>query len=163
MMPRFARKPRAAGPPPTFLCRNRQEVTRALAEIREHLGISQLELDEVAGFCSGYTGKMERLFAPGTPGARSSGRSAFPFHFDNWLGALKVGVVLVPLEADQQTAGARRPAVAPPAMTVKRAQKMRALHAAGRSRNTLWRIFQCTPRMVDDILAGRAFMPQRAD
>lgn len=32
----------------------------------------------------------------------------------------------------------------------------------GRSRNSLWRMFQTTPQMVDDILAGRAYVPARA-
>jgi hypothetical protein len=47
-------------------------------------------------------------------------------------------------------------------MTVKRAEKIRALHAAGRSPNSLWRMFQTTPAVVDDILAGRAYVPGRA-
>lgn len=154
------RKPKD-GPPPTFLCRNRAEVTRALAAVREHLGISQLELDEVAGFATGYTGKLERPDAPSVPGKQKTGRSVFHPMFDCWLGALGVGVMVVPLDTDADLAAARLPHVAPPRMTVKRAEKIRALHAAGRSPNTLWRMFRCTPQMVDDILAGRAYVSGR--
>jgi hypothetical protein len=133
-------------------------VTRALAEIREHMGITQLDLDEIAGFCTGYTGKLERPESPGRDGQRGSGRSAMHPTFDYWLGALKVGVIVMPLDAEPDMAAARSPLVAPARMTVKRAEKMRTLHRAGRSPHTLWRMFQCSPQMAADILAGRAYV-----
>ena len=78
------------------LCRSRLELTRALAEIRRAQGIPQIELDELAGFCSGYTGKLEQPFSPGKDGKRPSGRSAFPAMFDLWIGALGVALIVVP-------------------------------------------------------------------
>jgi hypothetical protein len=158
-MPRFARKPRNVGPPPTFLCRNRAEVARALAQIREHLGISQLDLDHIAGFASGYTGKLECRDVPNGHSRHGSGRNAMQPTLDYWLGALKVGLIVVPLAGEHDIAQARLPNDAAPRMTVKRAEKIRALHREGRSRNTLWRMFQTTPQQIDDILAGRSHMP----
>lgn len=159
-MPRFSRLQKRSEPVPVFLCRNRAEVTAALARIREHLGISQLELDEIAGFSTGYTGKMEQHGAPAQPGKRKSGRSAINPMFDIWLGSLKVGLVIVPLDGDPDVSRAVPSRDDPPAMTLKRAQRMRALHngGKGRSKNTLYRMFRCTPKMVGDILEGRVFV-----
>ena len=81
---------------PAFLCRNRADVTRALAIIRRHMGISQLELDELAGFSSGYTGKLECAGDSGADGGRPSGRWAINGTFDRWLDALGIDLVIVP-------------------------------------------------------------------
>lgn len=159
MTRRVLRKPPKDGPPPTFLCHNRVEVTRALAAIREHMGLSQLDVDDIAGFCPGYTGKLERHSAPAGPGKRASGRSAINPMFDLLVGALKVAVIVGPSGSDLAMAVPTRPHVAPPVMTLKRAEKIRALHAAGRSANSLWRMFGTSPRMVAEILAGRAYRP----
>lgn len=157
-MPRFAKPKGKAGPPPTFLCRNRVEITRALAAIRDHMGISQLELDNIAGFADGYTGKLECLGAPAAPRKRTAGRSALHGSFDTWLSSLGLGLVVVALDRDQMAIVPRRPGIAPPPMTYKRAQKMRRLHTeSGASVNTLYRLFQCSPVLARNILDGKAF------
>jgi hypothetical protein len=165
MSRRFKEKVRKPGPVPTFLCRNRKELTLALAAVRDHLGISQIELDAIAGFPDGYTGKIECPAAPGRPGSRPSGRSVFPASLDLWLAALGAElVVTVPGAGRTDISTARPPRVVPPRMAVKRAEKIRVLHngGKGRSRETLWRMFQITPQMVDDIIAGRAYVPARS-
>jgi hypothetical protein len=134
-------------------------LTAALAAVREHKGLSQLEVDALAGFPDGYTGKIEKPSAPALPGSRKSGRWAFPATLDLWLAGLELELIVVPRGAQPEPGVATRPNVAAPPMTLKRAQKIRALRKAGRSRETLWRMFQITPQMVDDILAGRAFVP----
>jgi hypothetical protein len=62
-----------------------------LRKRRGELGMAQLEADERAGFESGYTGKLEQ------PNA-DYGRRAVHESFDVWLGAMRVGIRLVPLD-----------------------------------------------------------------
>ena len=147
------------GPMPPLRCINREEIIRAFAEMRQHRGMSQIEFDDWAGFPIGYTGKLEAAAAPAGPNRRKSGRFAFPPAFDHWLAGLGVALVVVPANEDADLAGARQPDTSPPAMTFKRAQRMRALHAGGKGRpvNSLYRLFQCSPRLAADILADRAF------
>jgi len=162
-MPRFAKMPKGEGPVPTFLCRNRAEVTAALATIRTHLGISQMELDDIAGFNQGYTGKLERPSTPGHVGQRGSGRSAMHPMFDIWLGALKVGVVLVPLGTEPDMTRAIPAAVLAPPMNRKRAEKIRQLFASGKwSHAKLAKHFNVRRQMIRDIVERRAFLPETA-
>lgn len=128
-MHRLPTKTKQDGPPPTFLCRNREEVTRALAAIREHMGISQLELDDLAGFNQGYTSKLEQPATPGQGDSRTSGRRTIHPLFDLWVGALKVGIMIVPLNEPESI-------TAPPPGRVHKinyriAEKIRAMHATG--------------------------------
>jgi hypothetical protein len=62
----------------------------ALAERRRQLGLTQLDLDDRAGFQSGYTGKLEAWLG-------RSGRVAGTVTLPLWLEAL--GVVLVVVDA----------------------------------------------------------------
>jgi hypothetical protein len=146
------------GPVPTFLCRNRAEVTAALVRIREHLGISQLELDEIAGFHLGYTGKLERPDTPATPGQRKPGRAAINPMFDPWLGALGVALVLLPLAEPEALAVER--ATPPPArlpkVSLKTARRIRTLHGTQRyTRMELAGKFGLALRTISDIVEGR--------
>lgn len=156
-MPRFARMPKGEGPVPTFLCHNRAEVTRALAQIRKHLGISQLELDELAGFATGYTGKLEALGAPGYPNKRTGARSAFHPMMDYWLGALGVGIVVVPLVGGADNVPrAIRPPIKPAKMTLKRAKRVLALWQTNHySRPRLAEKFGCSLSTICEITEGR--------
>jgi len=147
------------GPVPTFLCRNRAEVTAALVKIREHLGISQLELDDMAGFHLGYTGKLERPDTPAEPGKQKPGRAAINPMFDNWVGALKIGVFLIPLNEEQDSAIAR--AVTPPQrdpkVSLKTARRIRALAGTQRyTRMDLAGKFGLALRTISDIVEGRS-------
>lgn len=63
---------------------------QALVDRRHDLGWSQLELDERAGFQSGYTAKLEAWRGP-------QGRVAGSVTMPLWLQALGVGIVVVPL------------------------------------------------------------------
>lgn len=156
VMPRFTKMPKGDGSVPTFLCRNRLEVTAALAAIRKHLGISQLELDEIAGFHTGYTGKLEKPFTPGKPGKRGSGRSALHPMIDLWFGALEVEVLIVP--KGTEIPGAIEAADITSPMNTKRADKIRALHAAGMGKHKIAKQFGIPYGMVRDILADRAYV-----
>jgi hypothetical protein len=160
-MPRFAKMPKGEGPVPTFLCRNRAEVTAALARIRTHLGISQNELDDIAGFNQGYTGKLEKPYTPGFPEQRASGRSAIHPMFDLWIGALKIGVLLVPLGTEPDVSRAVPAQVLASPMNTKRAEKIRARHRAGISPTRLAKEFGIRRSMVVDIIENRAFVPAR--
>jgi len=125
-------KTRKPKPVPTFLCRNRAEVTAALAAVRKSLGISQLELDEIAGFSTGYTGKLERPGVPGFPGKRPTGRSALHPMFDDWVNALGVVVAIVPVSDRLDFAQAVAPPMPEFKMTRKQAAKVRVLFESGR-------------------------------
>lgn len=160
-MARFATLKPKPGPVPTFLCRNRQEVTAALVKIREHLGISQLELDDLAGFHLGYTGKLECSDTPAEPDKRKPGRAAINPMFDNWMGALGVALVLVPL-AEPQEMAVERALPAPsrlPKVTLKTARRIRALSATQRyTRMELAGKFGLALRTISDIVELRSHL-----
>lgn len=79
------------------ICRDREELTRALADARHLRGLSQEELDDAAGFTDGYTSKLEQPFSPTHSGlGRRTGRCAIHVAFDWWIKALGVGIVVVP-------------------------------------------------------------------
>lgn len=155
-MHRLPTKTKQDGPPPTFLCRNREEVTRALAAIRESMGLSHLDVDDLAGFNEGYTGKLEMLPTPGQGDNRPSGRSAMTWAFDMWLGALKVGVVLVPLEGTDAAPTTLQAPQKVRRITYRIAQTMREMHASGEY--TSWRIaamFGIPREAVIDVILNR--------
>jgi hypothetical protein len=160
-MARFATMKPKAGPVPTFLCRNRAEVTAALVKIREHLGISQLELDEIAGFHLGYTGKLERPDTPALPGERKPGRAAINPMFDPWIGALGCALVLVPL-TEPQAEATERAMPAPtrlPKVSLKTARRIRALAATQRyTRMELAGKFGLALRTIADIVELRSHL-----
>lgn len=83
---------------PIAVCKDRQEITTALASFRHFRGVSQVALDDLAGWTDTYTSKLEQPFAEGTSGRRV-GRCAMRKSFDEWLAALKVRVIIVPAEA----------------------------------------------------------------
>jgi ribosome-binding protein aMBF1 (putative translation factor) len=151
-------------PIPAMICRTREEVTHAMQKVRECRGLSQNDLDAHAGFNVGYTGKMEQPFPRKWP----SGRCTMHPLFDTWLAALGVALVVV---ADEHTAGGVRisqavtPPPKPPTMTFKRAQRLRKLHAEGGwTVKLLAASFHTTPRMVRDVLEGRAYpIPEAAN
>lgn len=157
-MARFRTMQPKDGPVPTFLCRNRAEVTAALAQIREHLGISQLELDDLAGFHVGYTGKLERPDTPAEPGQRKPGRAAINPMFDNWVGALGVAMVLIPSTEPVEEAR-ERALPAPlrlPKVSLKTARRIRALNDTQRyTRMELAGKFGLALRTISDIVEGR--------
>lgn len=144
-------------PIPAMICRTREEVTLAMAKVRECRGLSQNELDEHAGFAVGYTGKMEQTFPRKWP----SGRCAMHPMFDIWLAALGVAMIVV---SDEHTVAALQishvvqPPPRPASMTFKRAQRIRKLHSEGGwTIKLLAASFHTTPRMVRDIIAGTAY------
>lgn len=163
-MARFPRLQRQDGPVPTFLCRNRAEVTAALVKIREHLGISQLELDDLAGFHLGYTGKLEKPDTPAEPGKQKPGRAAINPMFDNWVGALGYGVVLVPLAEPQAVERAVPPPERTPKVTLKTARRIRTLWATQRyTRMELCGKFGLALRTISDIVEGRSHQESPAE
>lgn len=70
--------------------RNYYELVELLRLRRIALKVSQLELDEIAGFQTAYTGKLEKPQS-------TYGRHARWDTLEWWLGALNVGLMLVPL------------------------------------------------------------------
>lgn len=66
------------------------QLVEALVKRRESLSMSSMELDARSGMQEGYASKLENY---GRPQGRGMGPETFPL----WLGALKVGVVLVDL------------------------------------------------------------------
>lgn len=82
--------------PAIVLVRNSTELVEALTRRRGALGLSQLDLDELAGFQLGYTGKLERPDGLTRSGKRWGRRCIHPT-FDWWLGGLKVGLAVIPL------------------------------------------------------------------
>lgn len=69
---------------------NYYELVDLLRSRRVSLGVSQLEIDEIAGLQTGYTGKLEKPQS-------SYGRHARWDTLEWWLGALNVGIQVVPL------------------------------------------------------------------
>lgn len=56
-----------------------EDLARGLRARRIELGLSQIEVDEIAGLASGYTGKIEAsLTRPEARNARSLGRESLP-------------------------------------------------------------------------------------
>jgi hypothetical protein len=148
--------PKAAQPIPPMICRNREEVTLALKKARECRGHSQNELDEMAGFHVGYTGKLEQPF----PRAWPSGRSVMHPMFDIWLAALGVAVIIVPdtHAVDGKTIGdAAPPMPVPPRMNLKRANRIRTLYREGWKVTLLSKHFNTPKALVVDIVENRAF------
>lgn len=79
------------------ICRDRTELTRALADARHRRGLSQEALDDAAGFTDGYTSKLEQPFSPThSAQGRRTGRCAIHQSFDWWIKALGIGIVVVP-------------------------------------------------------------------
>lgn len=160
-MARFRTMQPKDGPVPTFLCRNRDDVAHALAEIRKHMGISQLELDEIAGFHVGYTAKLEQPNAPPVEGKQKSGRHAINPMFDPWIGSLKVRVYICPDDAAPDFTQARRLDMRAPKVSTKKAQKIRRLFATGRySRMELAGKFGFSLRIIAEIVENRAYLPE---
>jgi hypothetical protein len=79
-----------------------QGLVGLLRRRRVELGLSQLEIDDIAGFQSGYCSKLEQP-------SRDYGRQARWPTLEWWLGALGVGLALVPL-GHQQTFQSSSPA-----------------------------------------------------
>lgn len=85
--------------PPVIVCRDRLQISEALARLREYRGMTQMDLDAHAGFCEGYTSKLERPFAPALEAdRRRTGRCAMHAMLDVWLTALGARVVVLPAE-----------------------------------------------------------------
>lgn len=152
------RKPK---PIPPMICRTREDVTLALKAARECKGMTQAALDERAGFHLGYTGKLEQPFPRQWP----SGRCPIHPMFDVWLAALGVAVIIIPdtFEIDAKLIGeAIPPPRTPPAMTYKRAQRVRQLYAdKAMDIRCLAASFHVNHRTIKDILANVIF-PVRA-
>lgn len=148
------RKPK---PIPPMICRSREDVTLALKAARECRGLSQSELDEHAGFNLGYTGKLEQPFPRKWP----SGRCPLHPMFDIWIAALGVVVIIVPDShaIDAKPIGAAVPPPRPPpAMTYKRAQRVRSLYAAKQMDvRLLAASFHVSHRTIKDILGNVIF------
>lgn len=83
---------------PIVVCKNREEVTRALAGFRHYRGLSQLAFDERIGWTDGYTSKVEQPFSGG-PWKSRQGRCAMHGSFDEWIQGLGVVVIIVPKES----------------------------------------------------------------
>lgn len=66
-------------------------LVRALTARRKALGMTQLDLDERAGFQDGYAGKLEIGYRPG---GRTVGAVSLPL----WLEALGVRLAVVPVD-----------------------------------------------------------------
>jgi len=67
------------------------ELCQLLAMQRIALGMTQRELDQLAGFQDGYTGKLET-------GTRPKGRTIGSRLLPMWLGALGVRLAIVPID-----------------------------------------------------------------
>ncbi len=79
--------------PAAFVIESYADLVRALRARRKALGLSQLELDLIAGWAEGYTSKLEISESnPAAKNARAIGRDSLPLA----LGALKAKLVLVP-------------------------------------------------------------------
>lgn len=78
---------------------NYDELVDALIARRDALKLSCIELDARSGMQEGYTNKLENW-------RQSYGRGMGPEVFPLWLGALKVGIVLVDLPRKQRKAKA---------------------------------------------------------
>ena len=73
--------------------RLREELIETMGVRRRILGLSQLDVDHIAGLATGYFAKLEaRLTNPTAPNARSIGWDSLPLA----LGALKLKLVVVP-------------------------------------------------------------------
>lgn len=150
------RKPK---PIPPMICRTREDVTLALKAARECRGLSQSELDERAGFHLGYTGKLEQPFPRQWP----SGRCPIHPMFDLWAAALGVALIIVhdSPEIDGRPIGtAIPPPRVPPAMTYKRAKRVRELYAdknSGMNIPLLALSFHVSHRTIKDILKNKIF------
>jgi hypothetical protein len=81
---------------PPVVAQSSEQIVDMLRKARMLQGLTQRDLDHLAGWADGYTGKVE---APATaPGRR---RPTPLSSFDLWLQALGVGVAIVPLPANQ--------------------------------------------------------------
>lgn len=69
--------------------RTYEELIEALRSRRHELGITQQELNEIAGFQDGYVNKLEI-------GYREGGRGIGAFSLPTWLDALGVRLLIVP-------------------------------------------------------------------
>lgn len=79
--------------PAVFVIESYSDLVAALRARRKALGLSQLELDLIAGWAEGYASKLEMSDRPDPrPGARSLGKESLPIA----LGALQAKLVLVP-------------------------------------------------------------------
>lgn len=67
-----------------------EEFVQAMAQQRSAMKLSLIELDALSGMQEGYASKLEGY---GRPYGRGMGPETFPL----WLGALRVGIVLVAL------------------------------------------------------------------
>lgn len=79
-----------------------REFVEAMVSRRNDLGLSQLDVDAIAGFAEAHCGKLENW---DTAWGRGMGSRTMPL----WLGALKCGIVLIdkrgnPMEVDAPTA-----------------------------------------------------------
>lgn len=69
--------------------RNRVEVTQQIVNWRNHLGLSQADVEHKSGMQEGYVSKLEKPWA-------DYGRCAFHNSFDDWIGALDLVVLVLP-------------------------------------------------------------------
>ena len=72
------------------VAQNYYQLVEMLISRRKAIGLPQLEVDHIAGFQDGYTGKIERPLT-------SYGRHTRWDTLATWLDALDVGLVIVPL------------------------------------------------------------------
>jgi len=82
-------------PPKYGVARTYGELIYLLREHRYSLGLSQLDVDHIAGLQDGYTGKLEQ------PNKHYGRRAVHPM-FNLWLGGLGVGLMVVPLDDEEE-------------------------------------------------------------
>jgi hypothetical protein len=81
---------------PPVVAQTSEQIVDQLRKARMSQGLTQRDLDHLAGWADGYAGKVE---APVTAPGR---RRPYPLmSFDLWLQALGVGVAIVPLPANE--------------------------------------------------------------
>lgn len=87
---RAKQKTKAAGA--GISVRTYEDLIAVLKVYRKGLGISQMELDEIAGFQGGYVGKLE-------VGYKEGGRGVGSMSLPTWLDSLGVCLQVVPKSA----------------------------------------------------------------
>jgi hypothetical protein len=72
------------------------DLVSSLRRVRQLMGVTQREFDDLAGWADGYTGKLEQPAAP-------YGKSCTMPSFDEWLQAAGVALVMVKLPKGART------------------------------------------------------------
>ena len=89
------RRPCPVTEPAKGVASNYSELVWLLRHRRNSIGMSQLELDHTAGLQDGYTSKLEQ------PDEVYGRRAVYPM-FDLWLSGLGVGLMVVPLDDEEE-------------------------------------------------------------